>query len=81
MAMPTKAQIEQINRTIQQFACHQPDRRSTAVEVAAELDRAGLLRDSPTRRGKPLRDLLRAGSIAHAYQEGGRFWFIDCASR
>jgi hypothetical protein len=38
-----------------------------------------LLRDSPTRRGKPLRDLLRAGSIDHALQDDGRWWFIECA--
>jgi hypothetical protein len=73
--------IAEINVALQTRACAHPDRRITAVEGGAELDRLGLLRDSPTRRGKPLRDLLRAGSIAHAYQEGDRFWFIDCEGR
>ncbi len=63
---------------IQRFACGQPDRRVTAVQTAAELDRLELLRDSDTRPALPLRNLLRAGQIEHAYQEGGRFWFIDC---
>ena len=70
-----------INAAIQRLACAHPDRRVTAVEAGAELDRLGLLRDSPTRRGKPLRVLLREEAIGHAYQEGGRFWFIDCAAR
>lgn len=35
---------------------------------------------SRTRPGKPLRDLLRAGAIENANQDGGRFWFIRCAS-
>lgn len=70
-----------INAAIQRLACAHPDRRVTAVEAGAELDRLGLLRDSPTRRGKPLRVLLREGVLDHAYQEGGRLWFIDCATR
>ena len=76
-----KASLAEINAAIQRLACAHPDRRVTAVEAGAELDRLDLVRDSPTRRGKPVRDLLRAGAIDHAYQEGGRFWFIDCADR
>ena len=75
----TKATLTDINAAIQRLACNQPDHRVTAVEAAAELDRLNLLRDSRTRPGKPLRDLLRNGAIDHAYQEAGRFWFIDCA--
>jgi hypothetical protein len=30
----------------------------------------GLLPDSRIRRRKPLRDMLRAGQIGHAYQDG-----------
>jgi hypothetical protein len=37
-----------------------------------------VLRDSASRPGKPLRDLLRAGLIEYAYQDGGRWWFIRC---
>jgi hypothetical protein len=73
-----RADIAAINAAIQRIACAARDRRVTAPEAARELDRVGLLRDSPSRRGKPLRDLLRARLIAHSYQERGRFWFIDC---
>lgn len=75
-----RADVAEINAAIQRLACAHPDGRVTAVEAGAELDRLGLLRDSATRRGKPLRDLLREGAIEHAYQEAGRYWFIDCAA-
>lgn len=74
----TRGSLEEINRALQAIACRHSDREVSAVEAAQELDHLGLLRDSPTRRGKPLRDLLRAGSIDHARQEGGRWWFIQC---
>jgi hypothetical protein len=74
----TRRSLAEINRAVQVIACSRPDREVTAVEAAQELDRLGLLNDSPTRRGKPLRDLLRAGGIAHARQDGGRWWFIEC---
>lgn len=77
----SNASLAEINAAIQRFACAQPDRRVTAVEAGAELDRLGLLRDSATRPGKPLRELLRAGGIDHAYQEGGRSWYIECGVR
>jgi hypothetical protein len=50
-----------------------------AVVAARWLDDAGLLRDSGSRPGKPLRDLLRAAKIGYAEQRpstpNGR-WFI-----
>lgn len=50
-----------------------------AVQAARWLDDDALLGDSPSRPGKPLRDLLRAGKIAYAEQrpptQNGR-WFI-----
>jgi hypothetical protein len=50
-----------------------------AVQAAQWLDDAGLLGDSSSRPGKPLRDLLRAGNIGCAEQRpptpNGR-WFI-----
>lgn len=73
------AGLAAINEAVQRLACSTPDRRVTAVEAARELDRLGLLRDSATRAGMPLRNLLREGKIAHARQEGGRWWFIECA--
>ena len=47
----------------------------TAVEAGELLDKAGILKDSVSRKGKPLRDKLRAGLIPHAYQVGTN-WFI-----
>lgn len=41
----------------------------TAVEANELLASKGLLRNSASRRGKPLRDLLRDGQIPHAYQD------------
>lgn len=42
------------------------------VEGNAILAKEGLLKDSDTRKGKPLRKLLREGKIPHAYQAGGK---------
>lgn len=78
---PMKNSVDAINRALQKLACGHPDRRVSAVEGAAELDRLGLLRDSRSRRGMPLRIRLRKGVIESAYQEGGRFWFIECAEQ
>ena len=49
-----------------------------APEANKLLNQWGLLRDSPTRPGKPLRDLLRAGKIAGQEQPGGAnsTWYI-----
>lgn len=51
----------------------------TAVEAAAWLDEAGLLPDSPSRPGLPLRNLLRAGRIRSGEQRPPQKhgnWFI-----
>ena len=56
----------------------------TAVEAASWLDIAGLLSDSPSRPGLPLRELLRAGTIASAEQRPARpngRWYILRANR
>jgi len=42
------------------------------VEANALLSKAGLLRDSKDRPGKPLLDLIRKGLLTHAYQTGGK---------
>jgi hypothetical protein len=67
--------MAQINGALQALACAAPEKQISAVDAARALDRLGLLADSPSRRGKPLRDMLRAGRIEHAYQNGAR-WFI-----
>jgi hypothetical protein len=69
-----------INLALQTMACARPSHQISAVDAAAELDSFGLLNDSPDRPGLPLRKLLRAGRIQHAYQEAGRWWFIRCAA-
>lgn len=74
-----RGNIGEINAALQRFACARPEQAIAAVEGARELDRLGLLPDSPTRPGKPLRELLRAGAIDNANQDDGRFWFIRCA--
>ena len=54
-----------------------------AVDANYLLEKAGLLKDSRTRKGKPLRDLLRAGEIPHAYQPKGwnTTWIIPHSKR
>lgn len=73
-----RASVEQINAALQRLACADPDGLVRAVDAARELDRLGILRDSPERPGLPLRRLLRDGKIRHAYQERGRWWLIRC---
>lgn len=48
----------------------------TAVEAAEILDEAGILNDSSSSPGKPLRNILRSGEIKHAYQLSNGRWFI-----
>lgn len=42
------------------------------VEANEILEKAGILKDSKSRRGLPLRNLLRAGQLPHAFQLGGK---------
>lgn len=53
------------------------------VEANALLAKAGILKDSKDRPGKPLRDLLRKGRLPHAFQAGGKgsSWTIPHSSR
>ncbi|HYK77006.1 MAG TPA: hypothetical protein VEV16_08510, partial [Daejeonella sp.] len=53
------------------------------VEANAILAKAGILRDSEDRPGKPLRDLLRKGQLPHAFQSAGigSSWTIPHSSR
>jgi hypothetical protein len=52
------------------------------VDANAILEKAGLLKDNDVRKGKPLRELLTAGKIPHAYQAGGKGseWIIPHSS-
>lgn len=64
-----------IIKTIDEYLEKSGDSYITAVDAAAILDRKGILKDSESRPGKPLRDILRTGLIPHAYQVGV-FWRI-----
>jgi len=63
------ANIEAINAYIQEMLVKSGHRFVTAVEAARWLNSDGSLRDSPSRPGKPLRDLLRAGLVKGARQD------------
>ncbi|NLN94686.1 MAG: hypothetical protein GX128_00720 [Bacteroidales bacterium] len=64
-----------IIKTIDEYLEKSGDSYITAVDAAAILDRKGILKDSESRPGKPLRDILRRGLIPHAYQDGV-YWRI-----
>jgi len=71
--------IPRINQTLQSELRARRMRRVGAVEAATWLDAAGVLTDSPTKPGRPLRDLLRLrkGLISGQRQEMNGRWFID----
>jgi hypothetical protein len=69
--------IEKINRLIQDRLAQEGLIFTRAVEAAQWLDESGLLKDSLTRKGRPLRDLLRLGLIWNAWQDANNKWFID----
>lgn len=48
----------------------------TAIQAAEILDRAGILKDSTSRPGLPLRKKFRSGEIPHAEQYNGRWFYI-----
>ncbi len=72
--MPSE-KIKHIIATIDKYLVAHSKEYFTAVEAAAILDRLGILKDSLSRRGLPLRNLLRAGELPHAYQIG-KYWHI-----
>ena len=53
------------------------------VEANSLLAKAGILKDSKDRPGKPLRGLLRKGQLPHAFQAGGKgsSWTIPHSSK
>ena len=68
--------VKRINSFLQERLRSEGQTEVRAVQAAQWLDEARLLKDSETRRGKPLRDLMRSGLIKGAYQESGRWWQI-----
>lgn len=65
----------EIIRAIDEFLNKENKTETTPVEVNPYLEEKGILNDSNSRKGKPLRDKLRKGGIPHAYQIGNR-WII-----
>lgn len=68
--------IEEINNHIQNNLVLENLEKVSAVDAAKWLDVVGLLPDSKSRPGKPLRSRLRGGSIVGAYQQANNRWFI-----
>ena len=81
MADPDRAiaRVDDINPCLQSRLRGQRRDEVSAVEAASWLDEAGVLKDSSSRPGLPLRKLLRAGRIQGAEQRPpashGR-WYI-----
>ncbi len=69
--------LDPINRLIQERLKQMGKTTAPVTEVTRWLDQAGVLRDNPANRGKPLRDLLRAGRIVGHRQDAHGHWFID----
>jgi len=62
-------------RAIDAYLDNKGLKETTPVDVGPYLEKRGILKDSSSRPGKPLRDLLRKGQIPNAYQNGNR-WVI-----
>ena len=77
--MVDASKIKKINQFLQSELIKRHRFEITAVEGGEWLEESKLLKDSPTRKGKPLRDLLRdkkiVGQIQIPQQKNG-FWFI-----
>lgn len=69
------ADIKQIILVIDQYLEKKHRETTTPVEISPILEEAGILTNSKDRPGLPLRRLLRAGKIPHAYQIGNS-WYI-----
>ncbi|MEQ8235299.1 MAG: hypothetical protein ABRQ23_00805 [Syntrophomonadaceae bacterium] len=69
--------LPEINEFLQIQLNKKALREVGAVEAARWLDGAGLLKDSKTRPGKPLRDLLRQRLIKGQFQSTNSRWFIQ----
>lgn len=65
--------IERIIKAIDEFLEREHQKITTPVEINPYLESKGLLKDSSSRRGLPIRNILRKGQISHAYQIGVRW--------
>jgi len=71
----TMADLHKIIKAIDEFLEKKHQKTTTPVEINPYLESKGLLNDSQSRHGKPIREILRKGKIEHAYQIGVN-WFI-----
>jgi hypothetical protein len=69
--------LRQINLAIQEQLAARSISDASAVEAARWLDEQGLLADSDSRPGKPLRDLLRRGLIEGQRLDPNGRWHIS----
>jgi hypothetical protein len=71
----TMVEISRIIKVIDKFLEIKHQDTTTPVEINPYLEKKGLLNDSASRPGKPIREILRKGKIPHAYQIGVN-WYI-----
>jgi len=71
--------IDLIIKTIDHYLKLKNKRFTDPVEISQYLDKKGILRDSSSRPGAPLRKLLRKRQIPHAYQDGVK-WQIPISN-
>ncbi len=69
------AVIEKIIKAIDEFLVNKKQNTTTPVEINPYLEEKGLLNDSASRPGRPIRKILKKGQIPHAYQIGVN-WII-----
>lgn len=74
--MPS-SKVIRVNNYIQAYLENNGLASITPVEIARKLDSDGILFDSPSRPGLPLRNLIREGRIEGAWQDESRRWHID----
>ncbi len=67
--------IEKITEAIDEYLEFNNKSGTTPVDINPYLESKGLLNDSKSRRGKPIRELIRSGKFKYAIKFGGR-WII-----
>lgn len=74
--MDVSEKVNMVLRGLQQYFAEHPDVEFVgAVDANKYLDKKGILGDSKSRRGLPLRKLLREGEIPNA-KKVGHLWRI-----
>jgi hypothetical protein len=74
------ADIDNIIRALDKYLRTKSKKSMNPPEANQWLERKGLLIDSVTRPGLPLRRLLRQGKLPHAYKVG-RYWVIPLSNK